>query len=155
MLRSTIDAVLLLLVNLVTAGAVELTADFSKKVSNLTTFWNGGGWDNEQVVDTESEKHNWMFDIDPKNTKCIYQQEQIVGTIPGGDFYQRPTMPMSNFTVRGLETGTPTYDWSKLDTWLDVVVRSGNRLVFELMLFPKGWPLDKYAAFQVRMPRSP
>jgi L-iduronidase len=147
MLRLTVVAVLFLLVKVDTAGAVELTADFSKKVSNLTSFWNGGGWDNEQVVDTESEKYNWMFDIDPKNTQCIYQQEQIVGTIPGGDFYQRPTMPMSNFTVRGLETGTPTYDWSKLDTWLDVVVRSGNRLVFELMLFPKGWPLDKYATY--------
>jgi hypothetical protein len=41
----------------------------------------------------------------------------------------------------------PTYDWSELDTWLDVLVRSGNRLIFELMLFPKGWPLDKYGTY--------
>ena len=87
------------------AADVTLTADLSSSVGTLNRFWNSGGWDNEQVTNDANIPFD---DIDPKNTKCIYQNEQIIGTIPGG-FYDRFTMPMSNYTVFNLDSGNPSY----------------------------------------------
>lgn len=92
------------------------TVDCSAPYGKLDMFWNASG-----LVMEYSE--------------TVQRQNMLlIGSIPHeGCLYQRPHSLLNLVEVSGMDTDSPEYDFSRLDTFLDLIVKSGQRLFFEIM----------------------
>ena len=87
-------------------------------------FWSGSG--NDHAADY----------LKP----YMVQNMQLIGSVPHhGCTYQRPHNLLRWLTVRDLETDSPQYEWTSLDSILDVIVASSQHLIFELMRNTSGY----------------
>jgi L-iduronidase len=67
----------------------------------------------------------------------MQQTIDFTGAIPhNGMVYVRPHYLLNLIGVENIDTPTPKYNWAKLDSALDVLVRNDLKLIFQLMGYP-------------------
>ena len=102
---------------------VVLDIDCSRDTGEFRHFWRSTGF-------TPAQR---LFDTDMRQN-IIY-----IGSIPnGGISYVRVHNMLELVSVSDIVSGKPEYDWSKLDSALDLLHENGLKPVFELMGIPKG-----------------
>jgi L-iduronidase len=102
---------------------MNIRIDCARDLGPLPHFWNSTGFSPGELLLTADMR----------------QQMTYTASIPhGGLAYVRPHFLLELAGLQGLATGSPTYDWSRLDTSVDIVVSSGCKLIFELMGNPNG-----------------
>ncbi len=100
--------------------------DCSKTIGELEMFWNASGL---------------AMDY---NNRLQHQNMYLLGSVPyEAMMYQRPHSLLDLVKVSDMDSNNPKYDFSKLDKFLDVIVRSGQKLFFEIM----GNPSKHFANF--------
>lgn len=106
---------------------VSIRINCAEKIGALENFWNASGVCCQDYHDP-----------------VMRQNMELIGSIPHqGCLYQRPHNLLSLIRVQDMNTDNPQYDWSRLDSFLDTIVSSGQRLFFELM----GKPSDQFTSF--------
>ena len=97
---------------------MEITINCTQSLGPLEHFWRSTGF----------TPANLLLDAD------MQQALAYMGAIPrGGITYVRIHYLLELVLAEGLETDAPVYDWSRLDTALDGLVRNGLKPIFELM----------------------
>jgi len=97
---------------------MEFTIDCTKTFGPLAHFWRSTGF----------TPANLLLNAD------MQQAMAYVGAIPRkGIAYVRIHYLLELVLAEGLGTDAPLYDWSRLDTALDVLVRNRLKPIFELM----------------------
>ncbi len=97
---------------------MEITVNCAKTIGEIQHFWQSTGF----------TPANLLLNADMR------QAMAYVGAIPhGGISWVRIHYLLELVTAEGLGTDTPVYEWSVLDTALDVLVRNGLKPFFELM----------------------
>ena len=100
----------------------------------LPMFWNGSGFN-------PANRDNAGFNDAAQNQNMLY-----LGSIPhDGVRFQRPHFLLELIGATGLDSDSPTYDWTDLDSFLDIVVTSGQALFFQLM----GNPGSQFTDFAI------
>ncbi len=98
------------------AGEYSFTVDCSAPYGDLDMFWNASGL----VMDY--------------STSVQRQNMLLIGSIPHeGCAYQRPHLLLDLIEVSGMDTDTPEYDFSQFDTFIDLIIKSGQKMFFEVM----------------------
>jgi hypothetical protein len=106
---------------------LRITVDCRAEIGNLEHFWQSTGFTPASL----------LLNADMR------QAMAYVGSVPhGGITYVRIHYLLELVTAEGLGTDHPRYDWSALDTGLDVLVCNGLRPFFELMGNPSGYFTD-------------
>jgi L-iduronidase len=102
---------------------MNIRIDCARDLGPLPHFWNGTGFSPGELLLTADMR----------------QQMTYAASIPhGGIAYVRPHFLLELVGHQGRVTGNPKYDWSRLDTSMDVIVSNGRKLIFELMGNPNG-----------------
>ncbi|MGC9467308.1 MAG: GH39 family glycosyl hydrolase [Anaerolineae bacterium] len=97
---------------------MNLTVNCAESVGEFHHFWQSTGFTPAYL----------LLNAD------MQQAMAYVGSIPhGGITWVRIHYLLELVIAKDLDTDEPTYDWSRLDTALDVVVRNGLKPIFELM----------------------
>jgi L-iduronidase len=107
-----------------------ITVDCAQSLGPLDhDFWSCSGQDQDYTLR--------LFDLNTQN----------IGSVPhGGCRWFRPHDLLKLVSVVGLETGKPTYDWTKLDHTLAVVLAADLKPLFEIM----GNPSNHFQNFRDR-----
>ena len=99
----------------------QVTVDFARTRAPLARFWSGSGH---------------ALPLERPDTR---QNMQHIGAVPNdGCVWQRTHNLLEAVSAGGLGSGAHSYDWSVLDSYLDLLVGSGQRPLFELMGYPRG-----------------
>ncbi|MGC9347243.1 MAG: GH39 family glycosyl hydrolase [Anaerolineae bacterium] len=107
---------------------MDITVNCAKSLGKLDHFWRSTGF----------TPANMLLNAD------MQQAMTYIGAIPhGGVTWVRIHYLLELVMAEGLDTDSPTYDWSRLDTALDALVRNGLRPFFELMGNVEGY-FDDY-----------
>jgi L-iduronidase len=102
---------------------MDVTVHCAETLGKLRHFWHSTGF----------TPANLLLDADMR------QAMAYAGAVPhGGITWVRIHYLLELVTAVGLGGPNPTYDWSRLDTALEVLVRNGLKPFFELMGFPGG-----------------
>ena len=102
---------------------MNIRIDCARDLGPMPHFWNSTGFSPGELLLTADMR----------------QQMTYAASIPhGGLAFVRPHFLLELVGLDGLATGSPSYDWSRLDTALDVIVGNGCTLIFELMGNPSG-----------------
>lgn len=97
---------------------MEIRVDCARTTGKLEHFWQSTGF----------TPANLLLDADMR------QAMAYIGTMPHhGILWVRVHYLLELVTAEGLGTDAPSYDWTRLDTALDVLVANGLRPFFELM----------------------
>jgi L-iduronidase len=97
---------------------MDITVNVAESLGPLRHFWQSTGF----------TPANLLLNAD------MQQAMAYVGGVPhGGITWVRIHYLLELVMAEDLETETPTYDWSRLDTALDALVRHGLKPFFELM----------------------
>jgi len=114
---------------------LKITIDCTAEIGKLDHFWQSTGFSPATL----------LLNADMR------QAMTYIGSIPhGGITYVRPHYLLELVTAKGLGTERPNYDWSVLDTALDVLVYNGLKPLFELMGNPSGYFTDFLDDVQLR-----
>ncbi len=106
---------------------MEFVVNCSERIGPLDHFWESTGF----------TPGGWLLDADMQAALAY------VGSVPhGGITWVRIHYLLDLVEGRGFDTESPSYDWSRLDEGLDVLVRNGLRPLFELMGNPSEWFSD-------------
>jgi L-iduronidase len=106
---------------------MQITVDCAIETGKLDHFWQSTGFTPASL----------LLNADMR------QAMAYVGSVPhGGVTYVRIHYLLELVTAQGLGTESPQYDWSALDTALDVLVDNGLVPFFELMGNPSGYFTD-------------
>lgn len=112
---------------------MEITVNCAEAPGALAHFWRSTGF----------TPANLLLDAD------MQQAMAYVGAIPRkGIAYLRIHYLLELLLAEGLGTDAPAYDWSRLDTALDVLVCNGLKPIFELMGNTGGYFTDYTDATQ-------
>ncbi len=100
--------------------------DCSAEIGNLDHFWNASG-------------------LAMDYTDSVQQQNMyLIGSVPHqGMLYQRPHDLLDLVTVKNMNSENPTYDWSEMDNFIDAIIKSGQKMFFEIM----GNPSNHFSDF--------
>jgi L-iduronidase len=102
----------------VTEVSMRIDVDIAQSLGSLKHFWQSTGF----------TPANLLLNAD------MQQAIAYLGGVPhGGITFVRIHYLLELVRAEGLGTEHPTYDWSRLDTALDVLVRNGLKPFFELM----------------------
>ncbi len=108
---------------------LALTVDMHAEKKVLPKFWNTTGFSPAEIA------------LRPD----MQQTCEFMGSIPhNGLVYVRPHYLLNLLAVEGIETNTPRYNWTKLDSVLDLFVQNGLKPIFELMGTPSS-SLNKFS----------
>lgn len=98
-----------------------ITVDLSSKPKKLNSFMNCTGFSPIDIIMREEMRY-------------ILKD---VGSLPGkGISYVRPHYMLNLVEIKGMDTDSPSYNWSKLDNALDIITQNNLKMIFELMGFP-------------------
>ncbi len=98
------------------AANYQYTVDCSEPYGHMDMFWNASGL--AMDYSTAVQRQNML----------------LIGSIPHqGCLYQRPHSLLDLIDVSAMDTTSPQYDFSRFDTFVDLIVKSGQRPFFEIM----------------------
>lgn len=109
---------------------VVLTVDINAEKNVLPNFWNITGFSPAEM----------LLRADMQQT-C-----DMMGAIPNkGLIYVRPHYLLNLVAVEGINTESPKYNWTRIDSAMDVLIRNDLKPIFEIMGTPSS-SLDKFDA---------
>ncbi|WP_282774138.1 GH39 family glycosyl hydrolase, partial [Phaeodactylibacter xiamenensis] len=104
---------------------INFSADLGSEGKSFEKYWRSTGFSPSDLLDYP----------DMHMTLDYLQASESI-------LFLRPHYLLDHVKVEGFGTPRPTYDWSGLDSKLDVMVNRGFRLIFELMGNPTDRELD-------------
>ncbi|MFW6218638.1 MAG: GH39 family glycosyl hydrolase [Bacteroidota bacterium] len=108
----------------------EVTLDLEKNKTISSGFWKATGFSPAEIL------------LRPD----MQQTCDFTGAIPHkGMIYVRPHYLLNLVGVEGIDTPNPVYNWTRLDSALDILVRNNLKLIFELMGAPSS-SLDSFSS---------
>lgn len=112
------------------SGDYKVTVNASSEKNILHNFWNATGFSPaEELLQPDMRQ------------ACEY-----MGAIPNkGMVYVRPHYFLNLLAVEGINTPNPVYNWSRLDSAMDVLVHNGLKPIFEIMGSPSS-NLEKFSS---------
>ncbi len=111
-------------------GSIVVNVNAAAETGIMQNFWNATGFSPAEI----------LLQPDMRQA-CDY-----MGAIPNkGLVYVRPHYFLNLLAVEGINTNTPVYNWSRLDSAIDVLVNNGLKPIFQLMGNPSS-NLNEFSA---------
>jgi|GEM_PF-572176 len=109
---------------------ITATINASKETGRMQNFWNATGLSPAEIL------------LEPD----MRQACEYMGAIPNkGLVYVRPHYFLNLLAVEGIETATPVYNWTRLDSAMDILIENGLKPIFEIMGTPSS-NLNEFSA---------
>lgn len=110
--------------------AVSLSVDMNSEHDILPNFWNSAGFSPAEI----------LLRADMQQT-CDF-----MGAIPHkGLVYVRPHYLLNLVATEDIDTENPKYNWTRIDSAMDIMIRNDLKPIFEIMGTPSS-SLDKFDA---------
>ncbi len=108
--------------------AVDLSVDMNSEKGILPNFWNSTGFSPAEI----------LLRADMQQT-CDF-----MGAIPHkGIVYVRPHYLLNLVAAENIHTNTPQYNWTRMDSAMDILIRNDLKPIFEIMGTPSS-SLNKF-----------